>query len=429
MELLTRHRAVSLEEGLARIVNALPVKEPPIEKLPIEECLSRILAEDIYSIEDLPGFARSSVDGYAVKSLDTFGASETLPLYLELVKEIKMGEKPELTLSRGKAMKIPTGGMLPEGADAVIMLEHTNMVDERTIEILKSIAPGENVIKHDDDLKRGELVLAKGHKLRPQDIGVLAGLGMTEIKVFKKPVVSIISTGDEIVPPDVKPLKGQVRDINSYNLACLVVETGGIPLKLGIIKDEFELIKKALKSACSMSDMVLISGGSSVGARDYTAEAINQLGSPGVLFHGVMMKPGKPTIGGIVNGIPVFGIPGHPAATTICFLNFVRPVLKIISGQKSPEFPHIIRARVTKNIPSSPGRTDFVRVRLSKTSSTLTPHTEDQTKENDIMYEAEPVFGKSGLITTLVYAHGYVVIPPERLGLEAGEIVEVNLFE
>ncbi len=414
-ELLGRQRAVSVKDALELLLKNLPGKPPHVERINIENSLSRILAEDIYSPEDMPGFDRSSVDGYAVISSDTFGASETMPLYLEVVGEVKMGEESLNRLTSGKAVKIPTGGMLPPGSDAVIMLEYTAQVDKSLIEILRPVAPGENVIKKDDDIKAGELVLKKGHRLRPQDIGALAGLGITEIDVYRKPVVSIISTGDEIVPATEKPRPGQVRDINSYNLHCLVVEAGGIPVRIGILKDEYEVIRDTLKKTCENSDMVLISGGSSVGTRDYTAKAIDELGNPGVLFHGVIMKPGKPTIGGIVNGVPIFGIPGHPAAATICFFNFVKPVIKRLSGHVSIEFPKTIKAVLTKNIPSSPGRTDFIRVQIISTE--------------DKGYLAEPIFGKSGLITTLVRADGLVVIPPERLGLEEGETVEVLLFE
>ncbi len=413
-EMLGRQRAVSVREGLQRILENLPHTAPEAERVSIENSLSRILAEDIYSKEDLPGFDRSSVDGYAVISPDTYGASETMPLYLEVTGEIRMGETVKVKLRRGKAMKIPTGGMLPEGSDAVIMLEHTAPVDERLIEILKPVAPGENVIKKDDDIKRGELVLKRGHKLRPQDIGALAGLGITEIKVYKKPLVAIISTGDEIIPPHEKPAPGQVRDINSYNLAGLVIEAGGLPVRMGILRDDYALLKDTIKRACENSQIVLISGGSSVGTRDFTARAIDELGQPGIIFHGVAMKPGKPTIAGVVNNVPVFGIPGHPAAATVCFLNFIKPVIRTLAGDTSPDIPKTIRAILTKNIPSSAGRTDFVRVKII---------------EDRGNYLAEPVFGKSGLITTLVHASGIVVIPDDRLGFAEGETVEVILFE
>lgn len=413
-EMLGRQWAVSVREGLRRIFEYLPDITPEAEKVSIENSLSRILAEDLYSKEDLPGFDRSSVDGYAVISSDTFGASETMPLYLEIAGEIKMGELPSTRLTRGKIMKIPTGGMLPEGSDAVIMLEHTATVDERLIEILRPVAPGENVIKRDEDIRAGELVLTKGHRLRPQDIGALAGLGITEIKVYKKPLVAIIATGDEIVPPEHKPYPGQVRDINSYNLAGLVIEAGGLPVRIGIVKDDYGLIRDTIKRASEGAQVVLISGGSSIGTRDFTAKAIDELGRPGIIFHGVAMKPGKPTIAGMVNNVPVFGIPGHPAAATVCFLNFIRPVIKKLSGDRSLEIPKTLIATMTKNIPSQGGRTDFVRVKVIKDGDS---------------YLAEPVFGKSGLITTLVHADGIVTIPPERLGIEEGEKVEVILFE
>lgn len=413
-ELLGRQRVVSVEEGLRILFDSLPEISLPSEKVNLENGYSRVLAEDIYSEEDLPGFDRSSVDGYAVISSDTFGASETMPLYLEVSSEVRMGEVVKERLKRGKAIKISTGGMLPEGSDAVIMLEHTSRIDERLIEIMRPVAPGENIIKRDEDIKAGELVLPRGHRLRPQDIGALAGLGISEIKVYKKPVVSIISTGDEVIPPHEKPLPGQVRDINSYNLAGLVIETGGVPLRMGIIRDNYSLIKETLERALKLSHIVLISGGSSVGTKDYTARAIDELGRPGILFHGVAMKPGKPTIAGIVNNIPIFGIPGHPAAVTVCFLNFIKPVIRRLSGDRSLEIPKTLIAKITKNIPSQGGRTDFVRVKIIKEGE---------------HYRAEPVFGKSGLITTLVHADGVVIIPPERSGIEEGEKVEVILFE
>ncbi|MCX7794395.1 MAG: molybdopterin molybdotransferase MoeA [Thermodesulfovibrionales bacterium] len=412
--MLGRLRAVSVEEGLRIILENLPERNLASERINIEYGLSRILAEDIYSKEDLPGFDRSSVDGYAVISSDTFGASETTPLYLELSGEVKMGEVARERLHRGRAIKIPTGGMLPEGSDAVIMLEHTAMVDENLIEILKPVAPGENVIKRDEDIKAGQPVLKRGHKLRPHDIGALAGLGITEIEVYKRPIVSIISTGDEIIPPHEKPSPGQVRDINSYNLAALVIEAGAIPVRMGIIRDDYSLLKETIKRALESCHVVLISGGSSVGTKDFTARAIDELGKPGILFHGVAMKPGKPTIAAIVNDIPVFGIPGHPAAATVCFINFIKPVIKRLSGNRSAEIPKTIMARLTKNIPSQSGRTDFVRVRIIMDGGT---------------FLAEPVFGKSGLITTLIHADGLVIIPPEKSGIQEGERVEVILFE
>jgi molybdopterin molybdotransferase len=399
------------------ILQAQPIHTTPTETVSIEKAYKRVLAEDIISPEELPGFARSSMDGFALSAEDTFGASESMPSYLRVVGNIKMGEKPTFKINRGEAATVATGGMLPEGADAVLMLEHTNRVDAETIEVLKQVAPGENVIGPDEDIKKGEKILQKGHRLRSQDIGALAGIGILQVRVYKRPVVAIISTGDEIVPPQKKPLPGQVRDINSYNLVGLIEDAGGIGVKKGIIRDNREELKNALLEAASTSDMVLITGGSSVGTGDYTEEVINDLGSPGVLFHGVMMKPGKPLIGAFMDKVAVFGLPGHPAAVTVCFEVFVKPLLRKISGEKVPPYipeKKTVKAYLSRNLSSTLGREDYIRVNL---------------REKDGRLVAEPILGKSALIRTLVYADGMVVIPKDSNGIYEGQEVEVMLFE
>ncbi len=412
---LGREKAITVREAL-ELLFAEDIKQPPTETLRIEEAYNRVLAEDIISPEDLPGFDRSTMDGYAVHSSDTYGASESMPVYLKISGEVLMGERADFGINRGEVAIIPTGGMLPEGADAVVMYEYTNRISDDMIEVMKSVAPGENVIKYNEDVKAGEIVLRKGHRLRPQDIGALAGLGITEIRVYKKPVVSIISTGDEIVPPSTPLSMGQVRDINSYNLAGLIDRTGATAKKIGIIRDEYDTLKRVVRKGITESDMVLITGGSSVGTRDFTARVINELGSPGVLFHGVAIKPGKPLIGGIVEGVPVFGLPGHPAAVTVCFDTFVAPLLRRMSGERTKEFlpkTVIVTAKVSRNIPSPVGREDHVRVSLQK-------------REDGLW--ATPIFGKSGLISTLVQADGVIIIPQNKSGLYEGETVEVRLF-
>jgi molybdopterin molybdotransferase len=306
--------------------------------------------------------------------------------------------------------------MLPQGADSVVMLEHTQQIDENMIEVVKPVSPGENVIHAGEDAEKGEYILKSGHKLRPQDIGAIAGLGITEIWVYEKPKVSIISTGDEIVAAD-KPVKpGQVRDINSYTLSGLIKDSGGTPLKKGIFTDTYDILKDIVESSLKDSDMILITGGSSVGTKDMTAKVINDLGKPGVLFHGVSLKPGKPMIGGIINGMPVFGLPGHPAAVSVCFEIFIRPVLKDQSGLKDEKFDktkRTLKARITKNISSSPGREEHIGVTLEKRNGELW---------------AIPLLGKSGLITTLTRADGTAVIPLRKLGVQEGDFVEVRLF-
>lgn len=401
-------------DALGRIMDVLADGLPPSEMMPIEECYGRVIAADIISPEDLPGFPRSTVDGYAVHAEDTFGSKETSPSYLYLKYEVLMGIAPDFELSRGFAAKIPTGGMLPAGADAVVMLEHVQSSSQNMVEILRSAAPGDNVIRQGEDIKEGVTVLTAGKMLMAQDIGALAGIGITRIEVFKKPELSFISTGDEIVTAE-SPLRiGQVRDINSFTLAGLIMDHGGLLVKKGIFRDDYEVIKKAVEESLNDSDMVLISGGTSAGTKDMTAAIINDIGKPGVLFHGVSLKPGKPMIGGVVNGKPVLGLPGHPAATVVCFDVFIKPILDKLRGLGNKKYYiKSIKAKMAKSIASAAGREDHIRVYVDEKEGTQL---------------AVPVLGKSGLITTLVKADGVVVIPQAKLGLDAGEEVTVRLF-
>lgn len=405
-------------EALECLLSSLTDKSISAEKLKIEECYNRIVANNIIATEDLPLFSRSTVDGYALNSRDTFGAKENSPVYIMVKKEVFMGTVPDFKLGTQEAAKIPTGGMLPDGADAVLMLEYAQNVSDDMIEVMKSVAPNENVIQRGEDIKKGEIVLRKGHKLMPQDIGALAGLGITEVEVFKKPVVSIISTGDEVVPADSSPKLGQVRDINSFTLAGLIIECGGIPVKKGIFKDDYNIIKNAIEESMHDSDMILVSGGTSAGTKDMTAQIINDIagiyGGSGVLFHGVSLKPGKPTIGGIIKDKPILGLPGHPAATIVCFDIFIRPIIERLGGVNlKKKFIKSIIAKMAKSIASAAGREDYIRVYLEENKGELL---------------AIPILGKSGLITTLVKADGVVIIPPNKLGLEIGEEVIVKLF-
>ncbi len=415
-DMLGREEVITVERALELIFSNLSPKPPPETNLKIYESYGRILSRDLFSPEDLPDFSRSTVDGYAVSASDTFGATEGMPAYVNIQYEVVMGEEPGFELQKGEVAKIPTGGMLPKGADAAVMFEHTQQADAGMIEVLKPVAPGENVIQAGEDVKKGDCVLKKGHKMRPQDIGVLSGLGIKDVWVYEQPKVSIISTGDEIVPPD-KPVRpGQVRDINAYNLAGLLLNAGATPLIQGIFSDDYEIIRDVVEKSVTDSDAVLISGGSSVGTKDVTARVIDDLGKPGVLFHGVSLKPGKPTIGGIINNIPIFGLPGHPAAVSVCFEIFIRPIVKTLSGVSKERFiieKRIIKARIARNISSSPGREEHIGVSLEE-------------REGEIW--AVPILGKSGLITTLIKADGTAVIPLRKFGVEEGETVEVRLF-
>ncbi|WP_028841555.1 gephyrin-like molybdotransferase Glp [Thermodesulfobacterium hveragerdense] len=403
---------LSLKEALNLLLDKVPFKNLSIEEIPIEEAYFRVSVEDIFSPEDLPGFRRSTVDGFAVRAQDTFGAKDTMPAYLMVKGEVLMGEAPSFELNPGEAAYIPTGGMLPKGADAVVMVEHVNVVSSDLIEVLKPVGPLENVILEDEDIKKGDLVIPAGTKLKPHHIGGLAGLGFTKIKVVSKPKVGIILTGDEIIPHHEKVSPGKVRDINSFTLAGIIIEEGGIPIKFGIVQDDYHAIKEVVTEAHRQTDIVLITGGTSAGTKDITAKIIEELGPPGVLFHGVSIKPGKPVIAGICNHKPVFGLPGHPVAVYICFFLFVRPVMQKLMGLSSKNYTPFVKAKMAKSIQSQAGRTDFIRVYLEK--------------KNGELY-AVPLLSKSGLIMSLVKADGLLIIPDDLLGVEKDEEVEIYL--
>jgi len=383
------------------------------ERVPLLEALGRRLAEDVTAVDDVPGFDRSTMDGFAVRARDTFGASESLPAYLDVTGEVLMGREAAGDLGVGQAWRIPTGGMLPPGADAVAMIEYTEELDDRTIGVTKPVAPGDHMVRAGEDIAAGSKVLPAGHVLRPQDLGVLAAVGLTEVPVARPVRVGIISTGDEVVEPHEPPGPGQVRDINSYTLYGLAAGAGAQARIYGIVLDSFDLLQEKLQQAVAECDLVLLSGGSSVGARDVAAKVLDTLGSPGVLFHGISIKPGKPTVGAVVDGKPVFGLPGHPVSAMVVFELLVTPLLKHGVYVDDPlEFP--VRARMKRNMRSAAGREDYIRVRLNREGGEIT---------------ADPVLGKSGLISTMVRAGGLARIPVEKEGVEAGECVEVKLFE
>lgn len=383
------------------------------ETVPVDWALGRVIARRIVSPESLPAFKRSTMDGYAVRAADTFGAGESLPAYLTVVGEVKMGESPDLTLHAGEAAVVHTGGMLPYGADAVVMVELTQKATDDEIEVLKPVADGENTIRVGEDVGSGDVLFEPGHRLRPQDIGGLTALGFTKVGVAARPHVAILSTGDELVSPDVTPAPGQVRDVNSYTIAGLVQEAGGISVPYGIVPDRFDDLKHAAITALAEADVLVISAGSSVSFRDLTAKTIDALGEPGVLVHGVALKPGKPTILGLCGSVPVIGLPGNPVSAMIASRLFLVPLIEQLQGMRSPAFHTSLNARLTHNIPSSPGREDYVPVGIAW---------------EDGEYRARPTFGKSNLIYTLIHSHGLVVVGRDANGLQAGEQVEVQLF-
>ena len=416
-DMLGRDAVVSVEAARDIFDKNFTLPEMLSEYISILDAAGRITAKDIVSPVNLPDFDRSSMDGYAVRAQDTFGATESLPAYLQIIGEVLMGEEPHIEISKGTAARISTGGMLPKGADAVVILEHTQAIDKNSIEALYSVAPAENVVQVGEDIKKGEALVKKGHKIRPQDIGAFAGIGIDKITVYSKPKVAVITTGNEIIDIKGDSELGCVRDINSYYLSSLIHSDGGVPIRKGIIKDDYSELRRTVEESLSEADVVVLSGGSSVGARDLTAKVINDIGKQGVLVHGVSIKPGKPTIIGVVNKKPVFGLPGHPVAVGVSYGLFVKRVIRSLTGiilKDGESADRKVSARLLKNIASASGREDYIRVQLKNEDNELT---------------ASPILGKSGLISTLVKATGYIVIPENRLGLEAGEMVEVYLYE
>ena len=443
------------DESLDKLLRNLPDPQPATETIDTPSALGRITATDLRAPHALPEFERSTVDGFAVKAADTFGASDSLPAYLTLIGECPMGAVPDLEINPTQTAIIHTGGMLPPGADAVVMLEYTqtlhheghgehkekrnkNSVDSvlsvmnPEIEILRAVADGENVIRIGEDVAKDALIKAKGSLIRPAEVGGLMALGFTLVEVVQPPKIGIISSGDEVVSPEKRPQPGQVRDINSYTLATLVEKTGGEAVIYGIVADSMDAMKTAISRALSECEMVLITAGSSASARDMTAAAIDELGEPGVLVHGVNTRPGKPTILGVCDGKAVIGLPGNPVSALVNGTVFVAPLIRRLLGQSTTELRPSVSAKLTVNLSSSAGREDWIPIRLTTEN---TESTEKKQKEsfvgsvNSVVnYLAEPIFGKSNLIFTLVAADGLLKISPDATGLSAGEVVEVILI-
>jgi molybdopterin molybdotransferase len=400
--------------------------ETDSELIGVPSALNRILAEDILAPHPLPDFQRTTVDGYAVRAGDTHGASDSLPAYLTLIGEVPMGDSPAFEIGAGQCALIHTGGMLPNGADAVVMLEYTQAIassglspeenNRREIEIVRAVANGENVIRIGEDVAQGQLVLPKGTLIRPAEVGGLMALGITAIRVANKVKVGLISTGDEVIEPSQMPRPGQVRDINSYTLGALVEKSGGVAQRYGIIRDQFEVLKDAAAKALSECDLVIITAGSSASTRDMTADVIRSLGEPGVLVHGINTRPGKPTILGVCNGKAVIGLPGNPVSALVNGYLFVVPVIEKLLGAL-PKPKATVQATLTVNLPSQAGREDWIPVKLIVNR-----------KSKIVNYEADPIFGKSNLIFTLAAADGLLRIHPDATGLSAGETVEVFLL-
>lgn len=409
------HSELFKVKTLAEAMETLrPYLEPfyeQVEKIPLTESLGRILAQDIEVESPVPHFRKSTVDGLAVRAADTFGASESMPALIQNQGEVLMGLAPSGSLKAGEGMLIPTGGMLPGASDAVVMVEYLDDFGDGLYGVTKPIAPGENLIDTGEDLNVGEVIIPKYTKVRPQEMGLLAAQGIICVPVLPRLTVGILSTGDEIVSPEVNPAPAQTRDINGYTLLGQALAAGAQARYYGIVKDDRELLRQTLKTMLKENDVVLLSGGSSVGARDFSAQLIEELGEPGLLFHGLAIRPGKPTIGGIVEEKLILGLPGHPASAMVVFDCLVRPWLDA-TAMKNQHYPEP-EGLLTQNLYSGTGREEFVRVRL-------VPERDD--------WRVEPIRGKSGLISTMVQADGFVHIGLNTEGIEAGKRVKVSLI-
>ncbi len=381
------------------------------ETVSITQAGTRVLAENIIADIDVPGFARATMDGYAVRASATFGASEFNPAYLTICGKVDMGDTTALNIGHAQSARIATGGMLPPGADAVVMMEQTTEIDETTLEVYKAVAPGTNTVAADEDFAKNRKVLAADTPLRPQEIGLLAALGRNEIRVYQKPVIGIISTGDELVAVDQVPPPGRIRDVNTYTLCAMTANAGGLPRTYGIVADQYEHLLAVCRRALAETDMVLISGGSSVGTRDLTMEVIESLPESQIMLHGIPVRPGKPTILAKSGEKALWGLPGQITSAMVVFDRIVAPFVRHIGGNAlCLRQSYRISAILTRNLPSVQGRTDYIRTRIA---------------EKDGQYHAEPILGPSGLIRTMVEADGLIEIDMNTEGLEQGETVSV----
>jgi len=407
-------KLVPVDQALRTFLGAIPDPGPgSTEQIRTEDALGRALAEPVTAPHPLPPFDRTTVDGYAVRAADTLGASSTHPASFNVAGEVLMGTAPQLGVERRQAALVHTGGMIPSGADAVVMIEDTHAVNGTEIEVLKPVAFGQNVIREGEDVAAGQVVIPAGVRLRPQEIGGLMALGIVRVQVRARPRVALLSTGDEVVSPEAQPAPGQIRDVNSYTLGALVEQAGGQPIRYGIIRDSAAELEAVSRRAHAESDLVAIAAGSSVSVRDLTAGVIQTLGPPGILVHGVSIRPGKPTILAVCNHVPVIGLPGNPVSALVVAGLFLLPALRKLLGLRGPEWHSVRQARLTSDVNSTTGREDYLPVRLEVSPEGLL---------------AAPVHGGSNLIFTLVRADGLIRIPPESAGLEQGSFVEVRLF-
>lgn len=399
--------------ALENFLQTIPSNPPRTETIAALDAIGRVLAEDIHAPHPLPEFPRSTVDGYAVISKGTHGASESLPAYLKMIGEVPMGAAASFEINPGEAALIHTGGMIPNGADAVVMLEQSQVISETEVAFTRAVGHHENVILAGEDVLTGDLVLARGKELRVPEIGGLMSIGHLQVTVARKPVIGILSSGDEVVPAEQKPAFGQVRDINTHTMSLLVQQYGGLPRPYGIVPDVPAELDRLIRQAYAECDMVLVTAGSSASTRDITADVIDTLGKPGLLAHGVSVRPGKPTILAVCDGKPLIGLPGNPVSATVIASIFVKPVIRKLLGSTKIDYHPAVPVTITANFPSQAGREDWIPVSLRN--------------ENGKWY-ADPIYFKSNLIFNLVRADALVHIPADLTGLQAGEEAQAEIL-
>ena len=404
-----------IDDALKKFFSQVNIERLVTENIPTMEALGRILAEDVIAKVDVPSFDRSAVDGYVLRAEDTYGASPTNPVILDIIGVVEIGSSSKIILGKQQAMRIATGAAMPKGADSVVMIEYTEKIGEGKVEVYSSLTPGENVSKRGEDVEKGERILSKGTLLQPQDIGILAALGNSEVEVVKRPKVAILSTGNELVELGKNVELGKIIDANRPILMAMVKELGGEPLDFGMARDDLREIRSRIASGMENNDMVLVSGGTSVGTGDLVPEAINSLGRPGIIVHGMCIRPGRPAALAAIGSRPIVLLPGFPVAAMVSFNAIVQPILLRMLGASSDQFARrTVRARMLRRIPSSIGNRTYVRVLV---------------KRLDKGYVAEPLrTSGSGVISSMIKANGLVIIPEEKEGLEEGEEVEVTML-
>lgn len=388
-----------------------PRHRSAVETVTLAAAAGRVPVDGVRAQQPLPGFDRSSVDGFAVRAQDTFGATDAIPAYLTVAGVVRMGAAADVAVGPETAVAVPTGGMLPAGADAVVMIEHTQEAMPGTIEVIRPVAPGEGIVRGDEDLAPGAMIVEPGRILRAQDVAMLAACGIVELGVHARPRVSIIATGDEILPPETASLPpGHVRDALSLSIGALAAEAGGDPRELPIVPDDRGALQDTLRRVLGDSDMIVICAGSSVGGRDETAAAVAGLPHAEIWCHGLAIKPGKPTLLAHSDAIPIIGLPGNPRSALVVFRLIGMPLVRCVGGVTAEPRPGTVRARLSRNLPSAAGRLDVVQVKLNG-------------------QDAEPLFGPSALLSVLTAADGYLIVPEDANGLSDGDAVDVFVYD